>query len=211
MKQWQYGPDSKVINTNLAFDVSVSFPTIGGSLRGISITLNQSGRLVQFMTGEGMDLHEVYSALKRGVYPGFSYWHTHGAASWYDGLDCSNDQGKGGTAYYTAWSLSGGPTSPLPSSPPSPSSPSSGYTHHAGVNCFQDMGSTDLERSGKCSIQSLADCKSLCDQTSGCQGVTVADKGSDVKCCRRSNVKLEECVHNDQYYSTWTKDNAILL
>jgi len=114
VRQDQYGPGSSVINTKKPIDVTIAFPSDGnGNLRGIKVTLAQNGQQVDFTAGVGADLSEATAAVKRGVTPGFSYWSSPTGMPWYDGNDCHDYQGQGGSVTFSNWAIGSAASSML--------------------------------------------------------------------------------------------------
>ncbi|KAL1504359.1 hypothetical protein AB1Y20_010765 [Prymnesium parvum] len=85
-----------------------------------------------------------------------------------------------------------------------------GYKLHSGHNCWgSGHGAVDLESPPRssCGTMPLADCQKKCDQTQGCDGVTVvAQQGGLVACYRKANITLSQCDYGNAWsFDTWTK------
>ena len=78
----------------------------------------------------------------------------------------------------------------------------SGYTLQSSKNCYGDRdgngwhGADDLEdpADSSCGVMTLAACQSMCDNTDGCDGISVSAAGDgQVNCYRKANIDIELC------------------
>lgn len=142
----QYGPGGSCIDTTKPFEVAVHFPTSGGTLIAMEVTLTQKGKSCPLKATvsnyEGMA--EVSGALAAGMTPVVSYWSDN-KMLWMDG---KGSDGAGPCPVDNAAScadavkfydfsidppVSGGGGSspappPFPATPPAPTPPSGGDT-----------------------------------------------------------------------------------
>ena len=92
------------------------------------------------------------------------------------------------------------------------------YALHSGHNCYGSRGgapahgATDLEHppSSSCGTMALAACMQRCDETAGCEGVTVTPQpGGLVACYRKGSIVLEQCDYGDAWgFDTWVRKKA---
>lgn len=101
-----------------------------------------------------------------------------------------------------------GPAPPPSPSPPSPSPPSpgpvSGFTKHAGLNCFSGHGGVPVdERDPAQSGKSTTECLSQCQADASCTAVTDTGTATNNLCWFRSSVDISGC-DSGTGYDTYT-------
>mmetsp|Transcript_49763 Transcript_49763/g.144404 ORF Transcript_49763/g.144404 Transcript_49763/m.144404 type:complete len:432 (+) Transcript_49763:34-1329(+) len=86
-----------------------------------------------------------------------------------------------------------------------------GWTQHLGVNCYSGNGATDLEQfpGQPYGTMSLQDCEAACAAQPGCEGVVVSKPvwctGGKVRCYRRGNIQLDQCLTDTWAFDLWTR------
>jgi len=88
-----YGPGAKCIDTNIPFEVRISFPVLqSGLLKSMDVMLTQVGKPCpltsstrHYKFGQKDGMGELTESLRRGVTPVISYWGLGEDMSWMDG------------------------------------------------------------------------------------------------------------------------------
>ena len=96
----QYGRGGSSIDTNQAFRVHAYFSTDAGQLlQSIDMTLQQGHKLpLRFSVGDPAYLAGLTRVVEEGMTPVMSYWSSYDMG-WLDGgVDCSDDQDRGGNS-----------------------------------------------------------------------------------------------------------------
>jgi hypothetical protein len=106
---WNYGPGGVNVDTSYPIDLNIAFPTdSNGNLQYIFFGMYQKGDThpkATFTLGEGHNLQELTDGIRRGMLPGFSYWHEPaGGLDWFDKNNCNYDY-PGAPAYFSNWQV----------------------------------------------------------------------------------------------------------